>query len=107
MRIKDGDWWLVDHDLKLKRTVWARENPDGTTTYRTDYAVDAVIDTNTAQRNLAQKGWSGDYHHVASIPLNVYHDKLAEAANQGDSKFLNRFMNDSDNRAWRVKDGRL
>jgi hypothetical protein len=105
VRIKDGDWHLVDHDLKLGRTVWARPNPDGSTTYRTDYMVQPTIDQNTAQRNLAKRDWGGDYHHIASVPLNVFHDQLAEASRQGDDKFISRWLNDSDNRAWRTKDG--
>lgn len=106
-RIRDGDWYLVDHDFQLKRTVWARDNGDGTTTYRTDYEVDPTIEINKAQRNLAQGGWKGDYHHVASIPLNVYYDQLAEASRQGDDKFISKWLNDSDNRAWRTKEGQL
>lgn len=105
--IRDGSWYLVDHDHQLGRTVWATDNGDGTTTYRTDYAVQPTIDLNTAQRNMAQKGWAGDYHHVASIPLNVYYDQLAEAARQNDEQYLSKWLNDSDNRAWRVKDGKL
>jgi len=107
MRFRDGDWWLVDHDLKLGRTVWAMRNDDGSTTYRTDYAVQPTIDINTAQRNLAQDGWKGDYHHIASIPLNVYHDQLAEASRQGDEKYLSNWLNDRDNLAWRTKAGRV
>ena len=107
MRFRDGDWYLVDHDLKLGRTVWARENEDGSTTYRTDYQVQPTIDINTAQRNLARKDWAGDYHHIASIPLNVFWDQLAEASKQGDDKYVSRWLNDSDNRAWRTKNGRV
>lgn len=107
MRFRDGDWWLVDHDAKLGRTIWARDNGDGTTTHRTDYTVDPLIEQNTAQRNMAQKGWAGDYHHIASIPLNVFHDKLAEASKQGDDAYLSRWLNDSDNLAWRTKNGRV
>ena len=107
MRIRDGDWWLVDHDLKLGRTVWAMSNPDGSTTYRTDYQVQPTIDQNTAQRSLAKKDWGGDYHHIASIPLNIVHEQLAEAQSQGDDKFLSRWLNDSDNAAWRTKAGRV
>ena len=33
--IRDGEWTLIDHDFKLKRTVWAKQNPDGSTTTRT------------------------------------------------------------------------
>lgn len=107
MLIRDGDWTLVDSDLKLGRYVWAMQNPDGSTTYRTDYTVEPTVEINKAQRNMVQKGWSGDYHHIASIPLNMFHDQLAEASRQGDDKHISRWLNDSDNRAWRTKGGRV
>ena len=107
MIIRDGEWTLVDSDLKLKRFVWARQNPDGTTTYRTDYHADDTVEANRDMRNAASKGWQGDWHKVASIPLNVFHDRLAEASRQGDDAYISRFLNDSDNRAWRSKDGRI
>jgi len=107
MIIRDGDWRLFDYDPKLKRQVWVMDNPDGSQTWRTDYEVDPTIDINTAQRNLAQPGWKGDYHHVASIPLNVFHDQLAEASRQNDQQYISKWLNDSDNRAWRTKEGNL
>lgn len=107
MIIRDGDWVLWDADLKLKRTVWRRQEPDGSYTYRTDYQVDDTIDANAAQRNLAQAGWKGDYHMVASVPLNVFYEQLAQASKEGDDAYVNRWLNDSDNRAWRTKDGRV
>lgn len=107
MKIRDGDWTLFDSDIKMGRYVWVRDNGDGTQTFRTDYAVQPTIDMNTAQRNLAQPGWAGGYHHVASIPLNVFWDELAEASKQGDDKYLSRWLNDSDHRAWRTKEGRV
>ncbi len=105
MQIKDGDWVLFDYDVKTGRQVWSLQNDDGTTTFRTDYPVQPTIDMNTAQRNLGQDNWKGDYHQIASIPLNVYHDQLAEAAKQSDDAYLSKWLNDSDNRAWRTKDG--
>lgn len=107
MIIRDGDWTLVSHDLKMKRTVWARQNPDGSTTYRTDYHVDDTLEANAAMRNSATNGWAGDWHKVASIPLGVYYDKLHHASLQDDQAFINRFLNDADNRAFRTKEGRL
>ena len=106
-RIRDGEWQLVDHDFQLKRTVWMRTNADGTTTARTDYAVDDTIEANKAMRAEASSKWAGDWHKVASIPLNVFHDQLAEASRQDDDKFINRWLNDSDNRAWRTKGGNV
>ncbi len=106
MKIKDGEWTLYDWQPKLGRQVWYRENPDGSTTFRTDYEVEPTIEANRAQRNMAAPGWAGDYHHVASVPLNIAYDSgLVEAHSQGDDKFVSRFLNDSDNRAWRCKDG--
>lgn len=107
MKIKDGDWSLFDYDLKSGRQVWVLHNPDGSMTFRTDYPAQPTIDINQAQRNLARPGWAGDYHHVASIPLNVYHDQLAEASRQSDDRYLSRWLNDSENRAWRTKEGRV
>jgi len=107
MRIKDGDWVLVDHDFQLKRTVWARSNPDGSTTYRTDFAVDDTLEANRDMRANASKGWQGDWHKVASIPLNVYYDQLHEAVNQDDMRHVSRFLNDADNRAFRTKEGKV
>jgi hypothetical protein len=106
-RIYDGDWYLFDHDEKLGRTVWARENGDGTTTFRTDYRVDPTIEANTAMRNMVDGGWKGDWHKVASIPLNIFHDQLAEASRQDDHRFISNWLNNSDNRAWRSKEGKV
>jgi hypothetical protein len=105
--IRDGNWRLFDYDIKTGRQVWVIENADGTTTFRTDYPVQPTIDLNTAQRNLARGDWAGDYHHVASIPLNLFHDQLAEATRQGDDAYLSKWLNNSDNRAWRTKEGRV
>ena len=105
MQIKDGDWVLYSYDVKLGRQVWMLENSDGSTTFRTDYEAQPTIDINTAQRNMAQDNWAGDYHQIASIPLNVYHEQLAEASRQDDQKFISGWLNDSDNAAWRTKSG--
>ena len=107
MKIKDGDWVLFDYDIQTGRQVWSLENGDGTTTYRTDYPVDPTIDENAAVRNMAAPGWKGDYHRIASIPLNIFHDQLAEASRQDDDKYISKFLNDSDNAAWRTKEGRV
>ena len=103
----ENGFFLFDHDEKLGRTVWARTNDDGTTTFRTDYRVDPTMDANTAMRNMASPGWKGDWHKVASIPLNIYHDQIAEATRQDDMRYLSKWLNDSDNRAWRTKEGTI
>lgn len=107
MKIRDGDWTLFDYDARTGRQVWQLQNPDGSVTFRTDYPAQATVDINAAQRNMARKDWLGDYHQIASIPLNVFYDQLGQASREGDDKFVSRWLNDSDNRAWRTKDGRV
>lgn len=105
MRITHEGWTLFDYDPKLGRQVWYIQNPDGSTTWRTDYEVQSAVENNTAQRNMARDDWAGDWHHVASIPQNVFHDQLAEASLQNDERYISKWLNDSDNRAWRTKGG--
>lgn len=105
--IRDGDWTLFSSDIKRGKHVWKRVDPDGTVTFRTDYVCDATIDANAAQRNMATPGWKGDYHKIASVPLNVYWDQLHEATVQDDAKFVSGWLNDSDHAKFRSKEGRV
>ena len=106
MKITDGEWELFSHDQKLGRTVWycfdGQQNH-----YRIDQQVDDVLKANAEERHDHQGARWGDGRRVASIPLNVYYDKLAEAQLQGDDNYLNRWLNDPDNRAFRTFEGNL
>jgi hypothetical protein len=107
MTIRDENGFtLVDFDHASGRSVWSYF--DGVkTVYRTDYPVAEAIKQNTFDRNEAT-GWKGDWHRVASIPLNIIHDSgMVEAASQQDDGFMSRWLNDSDNAAWRTKEGNL
>jgi hypothetical protein len=96
MIIRDGDWTLVSADLKLGRQVWSRQNPDGSTTVRTDYKVDEVLDANQAARSAAQGTRFGDWARVASIPLNVYYGNgLADAQEQLDGKYFDKWLSEN------------
>lgn len=108
MTIRDADGFeLIEHDHYTGRTLWGYYDGEKTI-YRTDYPVDNLIKTNTEQRNMAQANWAGDLHHIASVPLNIAYDSgLTEAQSQGDDKFLSKWLNNSDNRAWRTKDGKV
>lgn len=107
MLIRDGAWTLYDHDMASGRCVWHHFDGEKDV-YRVDYPVDNLISENRDVRNSAEKVWRGDWHRVASIPLNVAHSTgLVEAHSQGDDRFVKRFLNDGDNRAWRTKDGQL
>jgi hypothetical protein len=107
--IYDGPWRLIDHDPVTDRTVWMiYDHNTGECHYRVDYPVENLIGVNKEMRALRQHERAGDFTHVASVPLNIYHDSgLAESVAQGDEKFTKRFLNDGDNAAWRTKEGKL
>lgn len=107
MPISDGDWTLFDYDFQTGRSVWALHNDDGSVTFRTDYPVDSLIQQNTDMRNTLDSGWKGDWHKVASIPAGLVHGELKGALEQQDDKYLSKWLNDSDNRAWRTKEGKV
>lgn len=108
MSVRDENGFeLFDWDPATGRSVW-RYSDGEKTVFRTDYPVDDLLKINAEQRTVSAPGWAGDFHHVASVPLNVVHDAgLAQAHSQGDDAFTRRWLNDSDNRAWRTKNGTL
>jgi hypothetical protein len=95
MIIRDGEWRLVDYDFKLKRQVWRRENPDGSTTVRTDYAVDEVLDSNQRARSDAMGTKHGDWSRIASIPLNAFYGELEQASHQQDDKYFDKWLSEN------------
>lgn len=105
--VRDGDWELVQWDPQTGRTTWAMQDGEKTV-LRTDLPVQATIDENAMARNATPNGWKGDYHRIASVPMQMLYDDnlgLNKAIQQGDDKYLSRWLNDSENRAWRVKEG--
>ena len=106
MQIKDGDWELFKHDPFTGRTVWRYF--DGTAThFRTDYPVQSLVDENAALLNESGGKRFGEGQRVASVPLNVFYDQLHEAQVQGDEDYISRWLNDSDNRAFRTFEGNI
>lgn len=105
--VRDGDWSLLEWDPQRGRTTWVMFDGEKTVV-RHDYEVSKTLERNAALRSNASDGWKGDYHHIASVPLNLLHDQntgLNEAMRQGDDKHVSRWLNDSDNAKWRTKGG--
>ena len=106
MEIRDGEWLLINHDVKTGRSVW--KCYDGNKIhFRTDYPVNNIISENAEILNNSCGQKFGDGKRVASIPLNVFYDKIATAHNEGDEKYINKWLNDGDNRAFRTFEGNL
>lgn len=109
MTIRDGDWTLHEWDPATGRTVWTYFDGEKTVV-RTDTPVAQSLEENLIARNTASSGWQGDYHRIASVPMQLLYDDnlgLNKAIQQGDDKYLSRWLNDSDNKGWRTKDGRV
>lgn len=105
--IRDGDWTLYDHDFQLGRTIWHLFDGEKDV-FRVDYQVEGLLNQNAELRASAESAWRGDWHRVASIPLNVAYDSnLVRAQTEGDDAYVKRWLNDSDNRGWRTKEGRV
>lgn len=108
MPIQDANGFtLVDHDPATGRTVWSYFDGEKDI-YRIDYPVEQTIKENAEARASAPSNWKGEYHRIASIPLNIVHDSgFSEAITQQDDKWLSNWLNSSDNRAWRTKEGKV
>lgn len=106
MIIRDGEWELLSYDPRTGKSTWRKEEPNGGYSLRSDQPVDSLIEQNTLVRNTQGK-MGGDWVKVASIPANIVWDSnlgLMEAFRQDDDKYINRFLNDGDNRAWRTSE---
>ena len=107
--IRDGDWELLKWDPVTGKTVWILEDGDKIHT-RTDYPVAKTLEQNAEARNNTPDGWRGDWHRVASLPMNLLFDDnlgLMEAHAQGDDRYVRRWLNDGDNIGFRTKEGSL
>jgi len=92
---------------------------DGTVIIRGTQNVQSILDANQAEFNDDKRGWSADkaFRRVARIPAAVRNKVLIETrgqvdlwkrgAERSDTKWINRFLNDIDNRKLRTAPGRL
>lgn len=84
---------------------------DGRLLKKTEYLhTQALIEQNHAEAMAAQgTRYRDGPTKVASVPMNVLFndDGLSKALKSGDDAYLNRWLNDADNRAWRTRGGRL
>jgi hypothetical protein len=76
---------------------------DDTFTLVEEVDVDALIDLNRRMYNEAPTGW-GDGRTVARLPLAL-REKLRREGILGDDKKWKAWLNDPDNRAWRIRPG--
>jgi hypothetical protein len=107
LAIYDGPWQLFDFDPVTGRSVWIIQE-GGKIHVRTDYPHETLIKDNAEARVQSAGNRFGEIARVASIPTNIYYASgLQKAHREGDDAFVRRWLNDSDNAAWRTKEGRV
>ena len=106
----DGDWELVESNPQLGLSRY-RLDLGTHYVYRTEYLYGkALLEENERHRNAMSGQKWGDAALVARIPMNVLMNQktgLYDAITSGDDKYLNKVLNDADNRAFRTREGTL
>lgn len=100
----------VDPMTGLRR-IFHYDDDTGDFTIQTEHDVEGLIEQNKAEASNVGDGWKGDMHKVASIPLSVYFALKAQGIidprNDPEYKKLRAWLNDSDNRFFRTRGGRV
>lgn len=100
----DGGGQLI-HDTPTKR-VWVGF-VDGKFRQCTDELCDGLTEQNKQLFNdSAGQRW-GDGRRVASIPLAKFWRDLMPAQEQGDQKYIKKWLNDSEHRGFRTFAGKV
>jgi len=113
-------WWGQPHLILIMAKRLLSENQmTGTKTYHdydassdqsvitTSADVTDIIESNKAQFNdTDERARYGDMSKVASIPMNVYFD-LKKRGILNDQKKMKAWLNDSENKYFRTRPGRV
>jgi len=98
---------LLSRDpLMGTETYFHYHDENDSMTIETITDVSDIVAGNKRDFNDASSNWSGDWHRVASLPLNV----LLQLQEQGiaqDEQAFRRWLNDPDHRAYRTKPGKV
>lgn len=101
---------LLDYDPVTKTTQWFHyDDATGAMSLETEQDVSAIIEANKAHFNQTDErtAWKGDVHRVAQIPMSLYHELAKVSNNFKDQRVVRKFLNDSDNRVFRTRPGRV
>ena len=98
---------LMEHDPETGTLKWFVRVSDTHDAIITQTPVDDLLDANAEAMNASIGKRFGEGQRVASIPMDVYYDKLLEPVKQHDQKYIARFLNDSDNSKFRTFRGKI
>ena len=91
----------------ITRTWHYNEDTDEAT-IQTQQDVTAIIEENKQEFNMVDEraGWKGEFHRVASIPMSIYAQLRAEGK-LDDQEYMKRWLNDPENKFFRVRPGQV
>ena len=106
-------WRLLSHcpltHVKEWHGYFEDDRGNGHTILKQEYPAEMtklLLQANNEQAIEADRHRYGDgFTKVASIPMNIWQDRLGEATQNKDRKALKQFLNDSDNAKFRTKSG--
>ena len=96
-----------EDSITATRRLW-HTGADGGVVVETQTDVEPVIvDAKDRYNEFRENaGWKGDFHHVASIPMGIFL-KLWEDGTARDPKAIKKWINDRDNRVFKVRPGKV
>ena len=99
---------LLDRDPLTGITRWFHGHADGSFTVHTRQDITAMVAENRAMYNDRPRSrpWK-PIEPVARVPLSVVFDPRNRDVFFEGGKRLNRWLNDKDNRVFRLREGRL
>lgn len=108
---------ILNYDPETGVTQVYHKDPNtGLVTVQTKQDVGHVLDYNKKLRASMPSGWKGDFHHVASIPINIINQWKEELKRVGrnanplateNRKWLMMRLNNSEFKKLRTKEGVL
>jgi hypothetical protein len=105
--MSEDDWYLMDDNPYLGVRRWGLDT-DTHTIIRTEYyQATAFMEANLAERNESIGKRFKNFQHVASIPMHIWAREIAPRQKQQDQASIKRWLNDSDNVAFRTFRGKV
>ena len=102
------DWVLVSDDPINGVRVWEFDLDDTQTIVRTEYyAAEPFMDMNAEQMKSSDGARWGDGRVVASVPLHIWAREIAPRLRDGNDGSIKRWLNDTDNQAFRTFRGSI
>ncbi len=103
---------LLARDPDAGRTEWYWSNPDdGKIAIQTEWDVNPIAEDCKGIYNTFDERapWKGDWHHVACIPMAVIEDEWRRNRRNllVDKDYVRHWCNKSENRAFRIRPGRV